>query len=75
MMHWLASLVSDNAGKPDEAKLAFLLGTLAIIGLKIYSTICPAHPFNAADMSVGMAGLLGFYKIANGDLGKFGGEK
>lgn len=74
-MIWLNALVSDASGKPNEAKLAFLLGALAIIVLKTYATICPAHPFNASDFSLGFGGMLAFYNASQGNMGTFGREK
>lgn len=72
MLKWLNALTSDPQGKPDEARVAFLLGVLTIIGLKTYATICPDHPFNSMDFSTGFGGLLAFYNASQGRMGTFG---
>ena len=65
-------LVTDSTGSADEAALAFLIGIIAIVILKSYSTIFPTHPFNAAEFSTGYASMLSLYNASKGVMRRLG---
>ncbi len=68
-------LVTGTDGTADEAAVAFLLGVVAIVALKTYATICPSHPFDAAEFSAGYAGMLSFYNASKGVMKRLGSDR
>lgn len=72
---WLYALTAGRDGRPNEAAIAFLMGAIVIAGLKIYSTICPSHPFNAAEFAGGYATLLSLYNASRGIMGRLNGDR
>lgn len=72
---FLRQLVTGSDGTADEAAVAFLLGVVTIIALKTYATICPSHPFDAAEFSAGYAGMLSFYNASKGVMKRLGSDR
>lgn len=66
-------LIQGRDGLPDEGALGFLVALFVGTGLKIYSVICPAHPFSMSEYCGGVAALVCLYNASKGVMSKLGG--
>lgn len=68
-------LITDSAGRYDEAAIGFLVGLATLIWATVYSTLYPDHPFHAENFSIGLGALLGLYNAGKGRVGKIGANQ
>jgi len=68
-MEWLKRLVADTEGNPDEARVAILLGCLAVIGFTAWNMYLN-RPFVPADFALGYGGVVGAFGAAMWARGK-----
>lgn len=63
MIEWLKKLAADMNGTPDEARVALLLGCLAVIGFQGWN-IYQGHPFDPSAFALGYGGVVGAFGLS-----------
>ncbi len=59
MNRFVAQLLSDEKGNPDEQALISLAGAAVFLGLEVFSVVIRGQPFDPLSFGAGIGTLLG----------------
>ena len=70
-MNWISRMFSDDAGMPDDARVAAFIIVLAFVGNSIFAVVMSAtHAFDAQQFGIGVGAMAAGIGLWFGQRGK-----